>query len=95
MGREGFLTSQVFETVSAVCVWFLKACCFRLLSRQETIEVESEHVFKLAAFALQVRKSLFAVFFFVAASLGCHVPHPLQCERGRTKHLKTFVCWGL
>lgn len=41
---------------AALCVRLLEAD-LRFL-QQETIEVESGHVFKLAAFALQVRKSL-------------------------------------
>lgn len=39
-------------------VFFDKPANFASFLQQETIEVESENVFKLAAFALQVRKSL-------------------------------------
>lgn len=58
--RDGKIFSQVkCRTSSALCVFVFKnvhLTAHFLPSHQETIEVESENVFKLAAFALQVRK---------------------------------------
>lgn len=57
--RDGKIFSQVkCRTSSALCVFVFKnvhLTAHFLPSHQETIEVESENVFKLAAFALQVR----------------------------------------
>lgn len=55
--------------------------------QQETIEVESENVFKLAAFALQVRKSLSQAFYTEILSL---TPNVNEDGRGQ-QHLKTVV----
>lgn len=56
-GTGRFSLSQVSDKLSFVCVFVFKnvKSAARFCLHQETIEVESENVFKLAAFALQVR----------------------------------------
>lgn len=61
-GTGFFLKSSVSDWLQFVCVRLNTTVLRLFFLQQETIEVESENVFKLAAFALQVRKSLSQAF---------------------------------